>query len=141
MAQTAKTPTKEKKKALFYATGRGKTSIARVRLFPGEGKILVNDRPLDQYFGRATLSMIVKQPFEATGTLNTFDIMANVLGGGLSGQAGAVRHGISRALLAMNTDLRKPLKVNGYLTRDAREKERRKVGHRKARRSPQYSKR
>ena len=141
MAQTAKTPTKEKKKALFYATGRRKTSIARVRLFPGEGKILVNDRPLDQYFGRATLSMIVKQPFEATGTLNTFDIMANVLGGGLSGQAGAVRHGISRALLAMNTDLRKPLKVNGYLTRDAREKERRKVGHRKARRSPQYSKR
>jgi len=125
----------------FYATGRRKTSIARVRLLPGEGSIQVNGLPYDKYFGRESLQLVVAQAFETTGTRGKFDIAATLTGGGIASQAGALRHGISRALLSMNIDLRKPLKLAGFLTRDSREKERRKVGHRKARRSPQYSKR
>lgn len=137
------TPTqpKEKKRVQFIATGKRKTAIARVWLRPGEGKILVNDSPAESYFGRETLQMVIRQPFEVTGTAGKFDITANICGGGPAGQAGALRHGISRALITMNPDLRKPLKTAGFLTRDAREKERRKVGRRKARRRPQYSKR
>lgn len=135
------TTSRKKERAEFIATGKRKTSIARVRLHAGDGKIIVNETPSDSYFGRQTLQMIIKQPFEVTGTQGKFDASINVCGGGLAGQAGAVRHGISRALLSMNPDLRKPLKTAGFITRDAREKERRKVGRRKARRRPQYSKR
>lgn len=131
----------DKKIAIFTATGKRKTSIARVQLIPGDGKVVVNNRALKEYFGRVSLQMIVGQPFEVTGVSGKFDAFVNVYGGGASSQSGAVRHGIARALLAMNPDLRKPLKTNGLLTRDAREKERRKVGRRKARRRPQYSKR
>lgn len=134
-------PPREKKRAEFSATGKRKTSIARVRLYPGEGKILVNDKPANEFFGRQTLQMIINQPFDITGTAQKFDVSVNVCGGGQSGQAGAIRHGISRTLITMNPDLRKPLKKVGFLTRDPREKERRKVGRRKARRRPQYSKR
>ncbi len=133
--------TRERKKACFYATGKRKTAIARIILRPGDGNIIVNDKPANEYFGREILQTIIREPFIATGTTNKFDIEANVYGGGHAGQAGAVRHGIARALLTMNPDLRKPLKNAGLLTRDAREKERRKVGRRKARRRPQYSKR
>ena len=139
--QTIVQPSRKKEKAEFTATGKRKNAIARVRLHAGEGKVIVNDKPAETYFGRQTLQMVIRQPFEVTGTLGKFDVNVNVCGGGIAGQAGAVRHGISRALLLMNTDLRKPLKVAGYITRDAREKERRKVGRRKARRRPQYSKR
>lgn len=141
ITKTTTPKSKEKKKAEFWATGKRKSAIARIRLRPGNGSILVNQRPDNEYFGRETLRMIVRQPFDATGTNDKFDVMANVQGSGLSSQAGAVRHGIARALLSMNADLRKPLKTAGFLTRDAREKERRKVGRRKARRRPQYSKR
>ena len=130
-----------KKKNIFWAKGKRKTATARVRLQPGTGIITVNKRPSDEYFGRATSRMIIQQAFEVTGTQEKFDVAANVDGSGLSSQAGALRHGISRALIEMNPDLRKPLKTAGFLTRDAREKERRKVGRRKARRRPQYSKR
>lgn len=140
MAQIA-THTREKKRTEFLATGKRKTSIARVRLRPGKGDVKINEREVVEYFPRPTLQMAVNRPFEVTGTVGKFDIVANVLGGGISGQAGAVRHGIARALIAMNPDLRKPLKNDGLLTRDSREKERRKVGRRKARRRPQYSKR
>ncbi|MFH1830947.1 MAG: 30S ribosomal protein S9 [Pseudomonadota bacterium] len=133
--------TETKKRTEFCATGKRKTSIARVRLAPGDGKILVNKKSVEQYFARPTLLMAVQKPFEITGTTGKFDARVNVCGGGVAGQAGAVKHGIARALLAMNADLRKPLKAEGLLTRDAREKERRKVGRRKARRRPQYSKR
>ncbi|MFA4875221.1 MAG: 30S ribosomal protein S9 [bacterium] len=133
--------TRVKKRNEFCSTGKRKTSIARVRLQAGEGVITVNERPMIEYFPRPTLQMAVNRPFEVTGTVGKFDVIVNVNGGGIAGQAGAIRHGISRALLAMNTDLRKPLKGDGLLTRDAREKERRKVGCRKARRRPQYSKR
>ena len=138
-----KEQTKEKKKKNneFWANGKRKSAIARVRLKPGNGTIIVNKRPSDEYFGRATSRMIIQQAFEVTGTVEKFDVTVNVDGSGLSSQAGALRHGISRALIAMNPDLRKPLKAAGFLTRDAREKERRKVGCRKARRRPQYSKR
>lgn len=132
---------KEKRPAVFHAVGKRKCAIARIWLSPGDGTITVNKEPMNDYFGRATSRMIIQQAFETTGTTGKFNVSVNVMGGGLSGQASAIRHGISRALLAMNPDLRKPLKVRGLLTRDAREKERRKVGHRKARRSPQYSKR
>lgn len=132
---------REKKRAVFTATGKRKTSIARVRMRGGEGKIIVNEVPAEDYFGRQTLQMVIRQPFEVTGTAGKFDTEVNVCGGGLAGQAGAVRHGITRALISMNADLRKPLKTAGFITRDAREKERRKVGRRKARRRPQYSKR
>ena len=141
MTLTATTTSKDKKRTEFWATGKRKTSIARVRLCPGAGDITVNDRKVEAYFPRPTLQMAVNRPFVVTGTTGKFDIIANVNGGGVAGQAGAVRHGISRALIAMNPDLRKPLKTDGLLTRDAREKERRKVGRRKARRRPQYSKR
>lgn len=130
-----------KKHAEFTATGKRKTSIARVKLMPGDGNVVVNKRTMEEYFGRPTLLMAVNRPFEVTGTAGKFDVKANVTGGGIAGQAEAVRHGIARALLSMNADLRKPLKNDGLLTRDAREKERRKVGRRKARRRPQYSKR
>jgi small subunit ribosomal protein S9 len=135
------TATETKKGTEFTATGKRKTAIARVRLMPGEGTIIVNKKPVDEYFRRPTLLMAVDRPFEITGTKGKFNVRANVCGGGVAGQAGAVRHGIARALLQMNADLRKPLKSDGLLTRDAREKERRKVGCRKARRRPQYSKR
>lgn len=135
------TATEAKKRTEFTATGKRKTAIARVRLEPGDGKIVVNKKAMEEYFGRPTLLMAVNRPFSVTGTAGKFDVRANVVGGGAAGQAEAVRHGISRALIAMNADLRKPLKNDGLLTRDAREKERRKVGRRKARRRPQYSKR
>ncbi len=144
MSDTA-TPTvrkpKEKKRTQFHAIGKRKTSIARIYLRPGEGNIVVNEHPATEYFGRKNLQLTVNQAFDVTGTAGKFNILANVCGGGLSGQASAVRHGIARALIEMNPDLRKPLKNAGYLTRDAREKERRKVGCRKARRRPQFSKR
>lgn len=135
------TATDTKKENEFTATGKRKTSIARVRLSPGDGKVIVNKKTYEEYFGRPTLLMAVDRPFEVTGTKGKFDVKVNVSGGGTASQAGAVRHAISRALLSMNADLRKPLKNDGLLTRDAREKERRKVGRRKARRRPQYSKR
>ena len=137
--KTAPATTKAKKE--FWATGRRKTSIARVRMAPGAGKIIVNHKPLAEYFGRGALQLAIMKPFTETGTVDKYDIAANIVGGGIAGQAIALRHGISRALIVMNPDLRKPLKVMSLLTRDPREKERRKVGCRKARRRPQYSKR
>jgi len=125
----------------FYGTGRRKSSTARVFLRSGSGSITVNKRPLDEYFGRETARMIVRQPLEETGLSSRFDIMVTVDGGGGSGQAGAIRHGISRALVEANADLRPVLKKAGLLTRDAREKERKKYGLRGARRAFQFSKR
>jgi small subunit ribosomal protein S9 len=124
-----------------YGTGRRKTSAARVFLKPGTGKITVNDRPLDEFFGRETGRMIVRQPLETVQLANKFDITVSVSGGGITGQAGAIRHGITRALIEYDGELRKPLRVAGFVTRDAREVERKKVGRRKARRGTQYSKR
>jgi len=124
-----------------YGTGRRKTSAARVFLKPGSGKITVNDRPLDEFFGRETGRMIVRQPLELVQLANKFDITVSVAGGGITGQAGAIRHGITRALIEYDEELRKPLRVAGFVTRDAREVERKKVGRRKARRGTQYSKR
>jgi small subunit ribosomal protein S9 len=124
-----------------YGTGRRKTSAARVFLKPGSGKITVNDRPLDEFFGRETGRMIVRQPLETVQLANKFDISVTVSGGGITGQAGAIRHGITRALIEYDGELRKPLRVAGFVTRDAREVERKKVGRRKARRGTQYSKR
>ena len=124
-----------------YGTGRRKTSAARVFLKPGTGKITVNDRPLDEFFGRETGRMIVRQPLELVQLANKFDITVSVAGGGITGQAGAIRHGITRALIEYDEELRKPLRVAGFVTRDAREVERKKVGRRKARRGTQYSKR
>ncbi|MGM0783421.1 MAG: 30S ribosomal protein S9 [Pseudomonadota bacterium] len=125
----------------YYGTGRRKTSTARVFLKPGTGKITVNSRELDQYFGRVTGRMVVRQPLELTDTLGQFDVYVTVKGGGGSAQAGAIRHGITRALMQYNEDFRQPLRAAGYVTRDAREVERKKVGLRKARRRPQFSKR
>jgi small subunit ribosomal protein S9 len=125
----------------FYGTGRRKTSTARVYLRSGKGAITVNDRPLDQFFGRETGRMIVRQPLEAVQLASKFDITVRVDGGGITGQAGAIRHGITRALIEYDETLRKTLRDAGFVTRDAREVERKKVGHRKARRGPQYSKR
>ena len=125
----------------FYGTGRRKSSTARVYLRPGSGKITVNMREADRYFGRETSCMIIRQPLDLTELTDSFDIDVKVKGGGLSGQAGAVQLGIARALLAYNQDLRSPLRKNGFLTRDAREVERKKVGLRKARKKEQYSKR
>jgi small subunit ribosomal protein S9 len=125
----------------YYGTGRRKTSIARVRLVPGEGNILVNERQLDAYFGLKTLELIVKQPLTVTDTLGKYDVIAKVEGGGVSGQAGAVRHGIARALLKVDLEFRPALKKAGLLTRDPREKERRKYGLKKARKASQFSKR
>jgi small subunit ribosomal protein S9 len=124
-----------------YGTGRRKTSAARVFLKPGTGKITVNERPLDEFFGRETGRMIVRQPLETVQLANKFDITVTVAGGGITGQAGAIRHGITRALIEYDGELRKPLRVAGFVTRDAREVERKKVGRRKARRGTQYSKR
>ena len=124
-----------------YGTGRRKTSAARVFLKPGSGKITVNERPLDEFFGRETGRMIVRQPLELVQLANKFDITVSVAGGGITGQAGAIRHGITRALIEYDEELRKPLRVAGFVTRDAREVERKKVGRRKARRGTQYSKR
>ena len=124
-----------------YGTGRRKTSTARVYLRPGSGRILVNERPLDEFFGRETGRMIVRQPLEVVQLVGRFDIDAQVSGGGITGQAGAIRHGIARALIRYDETLRKPLRQAGFVTRDAREVERKKVGHRKARRGTQYSKR
>ena len=127
--------------ATNYGTGRRKTSTARVFLKPGSGRITVNERPLDEFFGRETGRMIVRQPLELTGLIGRFDVSATVSGGGITGQAGAIRHGITRALIEYDDTLRSQLRVAGFVTRDAREVERKKVGRRKARRGPQYSKR
>jgi len=127
--------------ASFNAVGRRKTSTARVRLLPGEGKVVVNTQPLLDYFKRETLKMIIEQPLQLTETLGKYDIYANVLGGGLTGQAGAVRHGIARALLKVNDEFRKKLKSAGFLTRDPRMKERKKYGQKGARKRFQFSKR
>ena len=124
-----------------YGTGRRKTATARVYLKPGSGRITVNDRSLDEFFGRETGRMIVRQPLEAVKLVNKFDIAVTVGGGGITGQAGAIRHGITRALIEYDESLRKPLRDAGFVTRDAREVERKKVGRRKARRGTQYSKR
>ncbi len=126
----------------FTGTGKRKNSIARVFISPGEGNFVINGREnLEKYFGRATSRMIVLQPFEVTGNIGKFDIVAHLNGGGISGQAEALRHGISRALLTMNPDYRKPLRKAGFLTRDSRVKERKKYGLKKARKATQYSKR
>ena len=125
----------------FYGTGRRKESVARVRVYAGTGKITINDRDIDDYFGLETLKLIVRQPLVATDTTDKFDIMVNVHGGGTTGQAGAIRHGISRALLKADIDYRPVLKKAGYLTRDPRMKERKKYGLKAARRAPQFSKR
>jgi small subunit ribosomal protein S9 len=124
-----------------YGTGRRKTATARVYLKPGSGRITVNDRSLDEFFGRETGRMIVRQPLEAVQLTAKFDIAVRVDGGGITGQAGAIRHGITRALIEYDEALRKPLRDAGFVTRDAREVERKKVGRRKARRGTQYSKR
>ena len=124
-----------------YGTGRRKTATARVYLKAGSGRITVNDRSLEQFFGRETGRMIVRQPLEAVKLLTNFDISVRVDGGGITGQAGAIRHGITRALIEYDESLRRPLRAAGFVTRDAREVERKKVGRRKARRGPQYSKR
>ena len=124
-----------------YGTGRRKTSAARVFLRPGSGDITVNGRPLDTFFGRETARMIVRQPLVTADMASKFDVHVTVSGGGITGQAGAIRHGITRALMAYDEALRQPLRKAGYVTRDAREVERKKVGLRKARRKPQFSKR
>jgi small subunit ribosomal protein S9 len=125
----------------YYGTGRRKKSIARVRLVPGDGIIRINSRELDDYFGLATLKVIVKQPLVLTNTQQRFDVLCSVKGGGYTGQAGAIRHGIARALITVDEELRPELKKAGYLTRDPRMKERKKYGLKKARRAPQFSKR
>jgi len=125
----------------FYGTGRRKKSIARVYIAPGKGEITVNKRPLDEYFGLETLKVIVRQPLEATGTTGKYDITITVKGGGFTGQAGAIRHGIARALVQADPEFRAVLKPEGYLTRDSRMKERKKYGLKGARRAPQFSKR
>lgn len=128
-------------KPYFYGTGRRKSSVARVRLYPGSGKITINGRDVEDYFGLETLKLIINQPFGITGTEGKFDIVANVRGGGISGQAGAIRHGVSRALLLADDSYRTLLKKAGFLTRDPRMKERKKYGLKAARRAPQFSKR
>ena len=125
----------------FYGTGRRKQSVARVRVYAGTGKIIINDRSIDDYFGLDTLKLIVRQPLELTGTTEKFDIICRVSGGGVSGQAGAIRHGLSRALLQYDDAVRPVLKKAGFLTRDPRMKERKKYGLKAARRAPQFSKR
>ena len=129
------------KKPYFYGTGRRKSSVARVRLYPGTGVITINGRDVDDYFGLETLKLIMNQPLDVTGNIGKFDIVANVNGGGISGQAGAIRHGIARALLLADETYRAPLKAAGLLTRDPRMKERKKYGLKGARRAPQFSKR
>ena len=128
-------------KPYFYGTGRRKSSVARVRVYNGTGKIVINDREIDDYFGLETLKLIVRQPLTLTGTTDKFDIICRVAGGGVTGQAGAIRHGIARALLQYDAELRAELKKAGLLTRDPRMKERKKYGLKGARRAPQFSKR
>lgn len=125
----------------YYGTGRRKSSVARVYLMPGSGKITINKKDMDEYFGLETLKIIVRQPLEATNMTDKFDVLVNVKGGGFTGQAGAIRHGIARALNQYDLDLRPTLKKAGFLTRDPRMKERKKYGLKKARRAPQFSKR
>ncbi|MDR0964119.1 MAG: 30S ribosomal protein S9 [Clostridium sp.] len=129
------------KTARYYGTGRRKKSIARVYLLPGTGTVTINKRSMDDYFGLETLKVVVKQPLKATDTADKFDVKVNVCGGGFTGQAGAIRHGIARALLQVDNDYRPTLKKAGYLTRDPRMKERKKYGLKAARRAPQFSKR
>lgn len=126
---------------VFHATGRRKTSVARVALKAGKGGFVINERTLDDYFGRETARMIALQPFQVTQTSGSFDAEVNVQGGGISGQAGAIRHGLARALVQVNPDFRSPLKKAGFITRDPRAVERKKYGRHKARKRPQYSKR
>ena len=128
-------------KPYFYGTGRRKSSVARVRVYNGTGKITINGRDIDNYFGLETLKFIVRQPIVLTDTADKFDIVCNVTGGGITGQAGAIRHGLSRALLQYDEELRPALKKAGFLTRDPRMKERKKYGLKGARRAPQFSKR
>ena len=128
-------------KPYFYGTGRRKKSIARVRIYPGTGAITINKRDIDDYFGLDTLKLIVRQPLNLTGTTEKFDIVCRVTGGGVTGQAGAIRHGLSRAILQYDEELRGALKKAGFLTRDPRMKERKKYGLKGARRAPQFSKR
>ena len=125
----------------YYGTGRRKKSVARVRLVPGNGAITINKRDIDDYFGLETLKVVVKQPLELTKTLGKFDVLVNVQGGGFTGQAGAIRHGVARALLEVDEEYRGLLKAAGFLTRDPRMKERKKYGLKAARRAPQFSKR
>lgn len=125
----------------YWGTGRRKHSVARVRLVPGDGKIVVNKRDINNYFGLETLKLTIKQPLLVTETIGKYDVLCNVVGGGLSGQAGAIRHGIARALLKADPELRPALKKEGLLTRDPRMKERKKYGLKAARRAPQFSKR
>ncbi len=125
----------------YYGTGRRKSSVAKVRLIPGKGKIIINDRVFNDYIPSAAVRLDVLQPLNLTGTTNSYDIIVNVLGGGISGQAGAIRHGITRALMELNPDFRPILKRAGLVTRDPRAKERKKYGLKKARRAPQFSKR
>ena len=125
----------------YYGTGRRKSSVARVYLVPGSGKITINKRDIDEYLGLETLKVVVRQPLVATDTLDKYDVLVNVKGGGYTGQAGAIRHGIARALLEVDADYRPTLKAAGYLTRDPRMKERKKYGLKAARRAPQFSKR
>ncbi len=127
--------------AKYYGTGRRKSSVARVYLVPGTGKVTINKRDMDEYFGLETLKVIVRQPLVATETADKFDVRVNVRGGGYTGQAGAIRHGIARALLTVDAEYRPTLKAAGYLTRDPRMKERKKYGLKAARRAPQFSKR
>ena len=131
----------ESKQQYFYGTGRRKSSVARVRVYPGSGKITINGRDIDDYFGLETLKLIVRQPLALTETAEQFDIVCTVAGGGVTGQAGAIRHGLSRALLVFNPELRPVLKKACFLTRDPRMKERKKYGLKAARRAPQFSKR
>ena len=131
----------ESAKPYFYGTGRRKKSVARVRIYPGSGSITINNRDIDDYFGLDTLKLIINQPFGVTETEGKFDIVANVKGGGMSGQAGAIRHGVARALLTVDENYRSALKKAGFLTRDPRMKERKKDGLKAARRAPQFSKR
>ena len=128
-------------KVSYNAVGRRKKAVARVRLVAGEGKIVINKRDIDNYFGLETLKMVVRQPMVATETIGKFDVVCTVAGGGVTGQAGAIRHGISRALLGVNPEFRATLKAAGFLTRDPRMKERKKYGLKAARRAPQFSKR
>ena len=131
----------KKEKITFYGTGRRKKSIARVRIMNGNGNITINNKSLDEFLGVETLKVIVKQPLVATNSLDKFDVVAKVTGGGISGQAGAIRHGIARALVEANAEYRPVLKSSGFLTRDARMKERKKYGLKKARKAQQFSKR
>ena len=133
---------KKSTKVSYYGTGRRKDAVARVRLVPGTGKITINDKDIDEYFGLDTLKLIVRQPLEATETVSKFDVIASAQGGGISGQAGAIRHGIARALVEADEEAYKAtLKTSGFLTRDARMKERKKPGLKKARKASQFSKR